>query len=104
MISDALVTGMAGIVLDVEIAEPVTKVFEGNDEVQVFELPQVEKMASIVHQGPFSTISKTCDMLLDWIKYNKYIAGGPIREIYHKGVWATTDSNEYITELQVPIK
>lgn len=90
--------------LDVEVAEPVTKTFEGNDEVQVYELQRVEKLASIVHKGPFSTISKTCEMLFDWMKYNKYVADGPIREIYHKGEWVTTDSNEYITELQVPIK
>lgn len=90
--------------LDVEVAEPVTKAFEGNEEVEVYSLPLVEKMASIVHHGPFSTIPKTCDSLFDWMKHNQYVAAGPIREIYHKGDWATDDPNEYITELQVPIQ
>ncbi len=90
--------------LDVEVAEPVTKSFMGNGEVQVYELPLVEKMACIVHHGSFSTISKTFDMLFEWMKQNSYQADGPIREIYHKGDWATNNPDEYITEVQVPIK
>lgn len=90
--------------LDVEVVEPVAKTFEGNGEVQVYELPKVEKMACIVHHGPFSTLSKTFDTLFEWIGQNNYMADGPIREIYHKGDWVTDNPNEYITELQIPIK
>jgi len=90
--------------LDVEVAEPITKSFKGNDEVRVYELPRVEKMACIVHSGPFSTIKKTFDTLFEWMKQNNYLADGPVREIYHKGEWATDNSNEYITEIQIPIK
>lgn len=92
------------IMLEVEVAEPVTKVFQGSEDVQVYQLPQVAKMASIVHKGPFSSIPKTFDMLFDWMKKNQYAADGPIREIYHKGDWATGDPNEYITEIQIPVK
>lgn len=90
--------------LDCEVAEPVTKSFDGNDEVKVYELPQIEKMACIVHNGPFSTMSKTCDTLFEWMKQNNYLADGPIREIYHKGEWVTDNPDEYITEMQIPIK
>ncbi|WP_349674657.1 GyrI-like domain-containing protein [Lacrimispora sp.] len=90
--------------LDVEVAEPITKSFEGNKEVHVYELPRVEKMACIVHNGPFSTIDKTIDTLFEWLKNNNYVADGAVREIYHKGEWATDNPDEYITELQIPIK
>lgn len=90
--------------LDVEVAEPVTKMFEGNSEVKIYELEVEAKMACIVHKGPFSTISKTNEALFAWIKQNGYIRKGPMREIYHKGEWATTDPEEYITELQIPIE
>lgn len=90
--------------LDVEVAEPITKSFEGNEEVHVYELPRVEKMACIVHNGPFSTIGKTIDTLFEWLKNNNYLADGAVREIYHKGEWATDNPDEYITELQIPIK
>ena len=90
--------------LDLEVAEPVTRVFPGSEEVSVYTLPPVEKMASVVHKGPFSTIPATCEMLFDWMKHNHYVADGPVREIYHKGDWVTDNPDEYITELQVPIK
>lgn len=90
--------------LDVEVAEPITRSFEGDEEVNVYELPRVEKMACIVHIGPFSTIGKTIDTLFEWLKHNDYLADGAVREIYHKGEWATDNPDEYVTELQIPIK
>jgi len=90
--------------LEVEVAEPITKSFGGNELVSVYELPKVDKMVCIVHKGPFSTIGKTNEAIFDWIKQNGYKKNGPIREIYHRGEWITDDPNEYITELQVPIE
>ncbi len=90
--------------LDVEVVEPISVSFAGNDQVKVYELPTVEKMVCIVHKGPFSTISGTYEALYDWIRQNGYKISGPLREIYHKGEWITDDPEEYITELQVPIE
>lgn len=90
--------------LDVEVAEPVTKNFDGSPAVQVYELPAVANMACIVHNGPFTTIGKAFDLLFQWIRENNYQAMGPLREIYHKGEWATSNPDEYVTELQVPIQ
>ena len=89
--------------LDVEVSEPITKSFQGNDKVKVYELAAVEKMACIVHKGPFSTIYKANEALFEWIKQNGYKKNGPLREIYHKGDWATSDPEEYITEIQIPV-
>lgn len=89
---------------DMEAIEPITKEIKEGDVVKVYELPAVEKMACIVHKGPFSTIGKTYGILFDWISNNGYLKCGPAREIYHKGEWATDDVNEYITELQCPIE
>lgn len=90
--------------LEVEVVEPITKSFSESDMVKVYELPAEEKVACIVHKGPFSTISGTYEALYDWIKQNGYIMCGPLREIYHKGEWVTDNPEEYITELQVPIE
>ncbi len=91
-------------ILDVEVVEPITKAFQGSENVFVYELPSIEKMVCIVHKGPFSTMGKTCDALFAWIKQNGYKIGGAIREIYHKGDWVTDNQEEYITEMQVPIE
>ena len=90
--------------LDIEVVEPVTSAFEGNEEVKVYSLPAVEKMACIVHNGPFATIGGTFEKLYDWMAQNKYQADGPIREIYHKGDWVTDNQDEYVTEIQIPLK
>ena len=78
--------------------------FEGNDEVSVYKLAKVEKMACIIHKGSFASMSKTFDKIFEWMKQNSYVANGPIREIYHKGDWATDDPDEYVSEIQVPIR
>lgn len=90
--------------LDVEVAEPVTRPFDGNEEIRVYTLPAAEKMACIVHNGPFATIAQTSDALFQWMQQNHYDADGPMREIYHKGDWATDCPEEYVTELQIPIR
>lgn len=90
--------------LDVEVVEPITSPIAGNESVNAGTLPAVEKMACIVHKGPFDTMWKTSESLFAWIKENGYKVSGPVREIYHKGEWATGDPNEYITELQAPVQ
>lgn len=88
---------------DIEVAEPITKFISGNDTVKVYELPAVDKMACIVHNGSFSEIGKTYKVISQWIEKNNYKISGPVREIYHKGEWATNNPEEHITELQFPL-
>jgi len=89
--------------LDVEVVEPITKELSESEQVSVYKMPAVEKMACIVQKGPFDTMWKSYHAISEWITKNNYTINGPIREIYHKGDWATDDTNEYITELQFPI-
>lgn len=89
---------------DMEVAEPVTKLFESNDTIKVYEMPAVDKMACVVHHGSFKTIGKTYKSITEWIEKNNYKLAGPVREIYHKGEWATDNPEEYVTELQFPLE
>lgn len=91
-------------VWDVEVVEPINKKYEPKGRVKVYELPGCARMASIVHKGPFETIGMTFGALHQWMKDNGYEQDGQTREIYHKGDWLTDDPNEYITEIQVPMK
>lgn len=90
--------------LDVEVAEPVMAAFAPSGNAQVRQLPAAEKMVCAVHKGPFSTIGPVFEALFSWVKQNGYTQSGPLREIYHKGDWATDDPGEYITELQLPVE
>ena len=91
-------------ILTIEVAEQVASAFADRGEVKVYTLPKVDKMACIVHNGSFSSIPATYTRLYEWMRYNQYQANGPLREIYHKGDWATDNPNEYVTELQIPLK
>jgi effector-binding domain-containing protein len=88
---------------DIEVAEPVTRLVQDNDTVKVYELPAVDRMACIVHHGSFETIGETYESIGKWIEQNHYQVNGPVREIYHKGEWATSNPEEYVTELQYPL-
>ena len=88
---------------DIEVAEPVTKCVADNNIVKVYELPAVDKMACVVHQGSFNTIGETYKAINQWIEKNNYKIDGPVREIYHKGEWETNNPEEYVTELQFPL-
>ena len=89
---------------DVEVAEPIAKTVEGNDVINVRELPMTEKMACIVHRGSLSSIGDTYKAIVSWIEQNNYSINGPVREIYHVGEWATEKEDEYVTELQFPLE
>ena len=88
---------------DVEVAEPITKAVAENDVVSIRELPMIEKMACIVHNGSLSTIGESYKAIASWIEQNNYSINGPVREIYHVGEWATSNEEEYVTELQFPL-
>ena len=90
--------------LDVETAEPVLKTFEPDDDIQVYKLPAEDKTACIIHKGSFDTIGNTFDIFFKWIEENNFVINGPLREIYHRGDWADDNPEEYVTELQVPVK
>lgn len=89
---------------DIAIIEPVATYFPGNAQIKVYELEAVDKIASIVHNGPFETIHQTYAALSRWIKENGFTKNGPVREIYHTGEWVTYNLDQFITEIQVPIK
>lgn len=93
----------AGSDWDIEIIEPVVKAFEGSERVKVYELDSIGKMACIVHNGPFETIQQTYMAISKWIEENGYELDRPVREIYHKGDWATKNPEEYVTEIQFPL-
>ena len=85
----------------VEAIVPIPKKIPENDLIRVYELPKVEKMASIVHKGPFSTIAQSYDKLDNWVKKNNYQMIGGVREVY---INFDQGGENSITELQYPVE
>ena len=73
------------------------------DRIKTIELPGVEKMASVIHHGSFSTLKMAYKSLFEWIEANGYKIAGSGRELnleYERG----GDQSKYVTEIQFPVE
>lgn len=89
---------------DVEIAVPVAGSVPESDRVKERQLPAVEEMACLVHQGGYETIGGTYGQLMKWIEANGYRLAGPTREVYLQGPESGDDTSTYVTEIQIPVE
>jgi effector-binding domain-containing protein len=90
--------------VDAEIVEPVIGELPDTDRIKVKVLEGVKEMATVVHKGPFQTLHMAYNAISKWIEDNRYEIVGAQRELYLKGEWVTGDPNEYITEIQFPVR
>jgi len=90
--------------IDLESAVPIAGPLASSDRVKVRELPGVDEMASLVHEGSYEGFSDAYARLLGWITSNGYQIVGPNREIYIKGPGPEYEPSEYVTELQFPVQ
>jgi len=88
--------------IEVEAVAPIYEPLRGSERVQVYELPAVEQMASIVHHGPFASIGQAYQAVVSWIENNGYHITGPCREIYLR-YERGGDQQNYVTEVQFPV-
>jgi len=89
---------------DVEVAVPVAGSVPEGDRVKERELPAVEEMACIVHQGSYEAVGGTYGQLMAWIEANGYRMAGPVREVYVRGPESGGDPSTYVTEIQLPVE
>lgn len=89
--------------VDVEVAVPIAGSLAATERIKVYELPAVEQMACLIHQGPYETINESYQALMSWVEANGYQMTGPDREIYLKSYDQTNDPASFVTELQQPV-
>lgn len=90
--------------VDAEVIEPIVGELPETDRIKVKLLDGVKEMAAVVHKGPFQTLNMAYSAISKWIEDNGYEIVGSVRELYLKGDWLTDDPNEYITEIQFPVR
>lgn len=88
----------------VEICEAVTEKKQDSGDIAFKVFPKVPMAACIFHQGSYNTLHKTYAMLLQYIEENGYEICGNIRESYIDGVWNKDTEDEWLTEIQIPVK
>jgi DNA-binding transcriptional MerR regulator len=91
---------------DIEVVMPLSEAIDAGQHVQVYHLPGAEKMACVVHTGPFATIGEAYDALAKWIDQNGYHIVGPGRELNLRLPDKLGDQNDpnTVNEIQFPVE
>jgi len=96
--------------VDAEAAALLPRPLPGTPRTVVHELPGVETMACIVHQGGYEGLSEAYNTLMAWTEANRYHVTGPNRDVYLQGLEPGLgaapgpDPANYITEVQFPVQ
>jgi DNA-binding transcriptional MerR regulator len=91
---------------DIEVVMPLSEGIASDQRVNVYELPGAEKMACVVHTGPFATIGEAYDALAKWIDQNGYQIVGPGRELNLRLPDKLGDQHDpnTVNEIQFPVE
>ncbi|RPH56247.1 MAG: MerR family transcriptional regulator [Chloroflexi bacterium] len=91
--------------VDAEVCEPIGSAAPGESRrVKVRTLPAAE-VASAVHRGPYVTLGKSIQDMIQWLEANGYHITGPEREIYlQPGRNGSQNDPETVTEVQFPVE
>ena len=87
----------------IETCEAVTEMKEDSNEIKFKTLPEVQA-ACIYHKGSYNNFSYTYSIVLRYIEENGYEICGPIRESHIDGIWNKDSIEEWLTEIQIPVK
>ncbi|MCP1101838.1 DNA-binding transcriptional MerR regulator [Aequitasia blattaphilus] len=90
--------------VDVEICESVTEKKEDTDQIKFKLIPHVESAACVLHQGPYDELPKAYAAAIKFVEENGYEMIGPPRESFIDGVWNKDCVEDWLTEIQIPIK
>jgi DNA-binding transcriptional MerR regulator len=90
--------------VDVEICEAVTQMKEDSDMLHFKVVPKVELAACVLHKGAYSEFSKAYSAVLRFVEENGYEIIDNPRESYIDGVWNKDTEDEWLTEIQFPIR
>mgnify|MGYP003293386970 CR=1 FL=1 len=83
--------------------EAVTSFGNENKHIKFKTLPSA-KVLSIYHNGSYDTIADAYAFIIEYAEKNGYEIAGPARESYIDGIWNKESVNDWLTEIQLPIK
>ena len=89
--------------VELEYVEAVENIGKESKNIH-FRVEDEIKAISVVHKGSYENLNKAYAFALNWVKENGLQIAGPIREVYIDGCWNKENENDYVTEIQVPIK
>lgn len=90
--------------IDVEICEAVAEMKPDTDKVAFKRIPGVETAACVIHKGSYEGFPKAYEAVLRWMKDNHFEMTDMPRESYIDGIWNKESEDEWLTEIQFPVR
>ena len=90
--------------LDVEIAVPVSELGVDKDGFKYRELEALPQAATIQFSGSYHGYNTAIEKLAKWVEQNGYVFDGMIRGLAIKTYANAISEDDFLTELQVPVK
>lgn len=87
----------------IETCEAVTEKKEDSELVKFKQFPEIQA-ACIYHKGSYQEFPRTYAAVLRYIEKNGYEICGNIRENYIDGVWNKETEEEWLSEIQIPVR
>lgn len=86
-----------------EAIEPGEADLVGDEVVSFRTIPTV-KVLSVEHRGAYEQIGQAYSFLMEYAESNGYECAGLARESYIDGIWNKDSVDEWLTEIQLPVK
>lgn len=83
--------------------EAVTAFGKETDRIRFRTLPAA-KVLSIYHKGAYENIGEAYSFLMEYAEKNNYEVNGLARECYIDGIWNKESVEDWLTEVQLPVK
>lgn len=90
--------------VDAEICEAVTERKEDRGDLKFRDLPSVALAACVMHKGPYRTLPRAYHAIVSFIEDSGYEIIGHQRESYIDGIWNKDSEEEWLTEIQFPVR
>lgn len=90
--------------VDVEVCEAVTEMKEDSNIVKFKKIDRVESAACVLHKGPYEEFPKAYGAVLKWMEENGFELIDAPRESYIDGIWNKDSEEEWLTEIQFPVR
>ena len=87
----------------VRYSQAVTKVGVGNERIQFRTLPAT-KAICIYHKGAYDRLGEAYAYIYRYAAENGYQVAGFHRECYIDGIWNKENVEDWLTEIQLPVK
>lgn len=89
--------------INVEICEAVTRRGKDGDGIIFKDIPPVT-VVSVLHRGAYEKLGEAYAYAMQWVEQNGYTISDNVRESYIDGIWNKDNVDDWLTEIQVPVK